>query len=60
MNWEPWIHLLHVGAALIWVGGGVMLSVVGIRARRSGDIDVIAEFAGLLSYAGLRVFTPPS
>jgi len=58
MDWEPWIHFAHVTAAVVWVGGGVMLSLVGVRARRSEDLAVVGEFARLLSYAGLRVFTP--
>lgn len=58
MDWEPWIHFAHVTAATVWVGGGVMLSLVGIRARRSDDIAVVGEFVRLLSFAGLRVFTP--
>jgi uncharacterized membrane protein len=35
-----------------------MLSIVGLRARRSGDMAVIGEFARMLSYIGLRVFAP--
>jgi uncharacterized membrane protein len=58
MDWEPWIHFAHIAGAVVWVGGGVMLSLVGLRARRSGDAAVVGEFARLLSYAGLRVFTP--
>lgn len=58
MDWEPWIHFVHVAAAVVWVGGGVTLSLVGLRARRSTDPAVVGEFAKLLSYAGLRVFTP--
>jgi uncharacterized membrane protein len=58
MDLEPWIHFTHVAAAAIWVGGGVLLSVVGLRARRSDEGAVVADFARLLSYAGLRVFTP--
>src|SRR5205823_11751175 len=58
MDWEPWIRFVHVLAALVWVGGGVMLSLVGLRARRSGDLAVIGEFTRTLSYVGLRVFTP--
>ena len=26
---EPWIHSIHVLGAIIWVGGGVMLSLIG-------------------------------
>jgi uncharacterized membrane protein len=58
MDLEPWIHFAHITAAVVWVGGGVMLAVVAIRARRSEDLAVVAEFARLLSFAGLRVLTP--
>ena len=55
---EPWIHFLHVLGAIIWVGGGVMLSLVGAHARKSEDPRMMGEFARTLSYVGLRVFTP--
>src|SRR5512138_1719482 len=55
---EPWIHFLHVLGAIIWVGGGVMLSLIGARARKSEDPRLIGEFARMLSYVGLRVLTP--
>ena len=55
---EPWIHFAHVLGAIIWVGGGVMLSFIGARVRRSEDPSMMAEFARTLSYAGLRLFTP--
>ena len=55
---EPWIHFIHVLGASIWVGGGVMLSLIGARARKSEDPRLIGEFARTLSYVGLRVLTP--
>ena len=58
MNLEPWLHLAHIAAAIVWLGGGVVLSLVGLRARQSGDLAVLREFARDLSYVGLRVFTP--
>jgi uncharacterized membrane protein len=58
MDVEPWIHLAHVAAAAVWVGGGVVLSIIGIRARRSDDPAAIGEFARLLPFIGLRVFMP--
>jgi hypothetical protein len=36
----------------------VILSLLGARARQSGDLAVLREFARTLSYVGLRVFTP--
>jgi uncharacterized membrane protein len=58
MSLEPWLHFAHIAGAVIWVGGGLMLALIGVRARRSGEVAVLAEFARTLSYAGLRVFTP--
>jgi uncharacterized membrane protein len=58
MTLELWLHLAHVASAIVWVGGGVMLSLVGVRVRRSEDRAVLAEFAETLSYLGLRLFTP--
>ena len=58
MDLVPWLHLVHITAATVWVGGGVTESVIGARARRSENPVVIADFARLLSYVGLRVFTP--
>jgi uncharacterized membrane protein len=58
MDLEPWIHFAHVSGAIVWVGGGVMLSLVGLRVRSSADWAVFGEFARLLSYVGLRVFLP--
>ena len=55
---EPWIHFIHVLGAIIWVGGGVMLSLIGGRVRKSEDPRLIGEFARTLSYVGLRVLTP--
>ncbi len=58
MSLEPWLHFAHITGAVIWVGGGVMLSIIGGRARRSGNVALLGEFARTLSYVGLRVFTP--
>ena len=58
MTLELWLHFAHVAGAILWVGGGVTLSVVGARARQSDNLAVIGEFARMLSYIGLRVFTP--
>lgn len=58
MDLDPWLHVAHILGAIVWVGGGLMLSVIGIRARRSGDIGVIRDFAQTLAYVGMRLFVP--
>jgi uncharacterized membrane protein len=58
MSIGPWLHLAHVAGAIIWVGGGVLLSVIALRVRRSGDVAILGDFAGTLSWVGLRVLSP--
>jgi uncharacterized membrane protein len=36
----------------------VVLSAIGIRARRTGDLAIIRDIAQTLAYVGLRVFMP--
>jgi len=55
---EPWLLFLHILGAIIWIGGGIMLSLIAARTRRSDDPRSIAEFAKTLSYVGLRVLAP--
>ncbi len=57
MDVEPWVHFLHVAAASVWVGGGIIMAVVGVHTRRSTDPARLADFAQLLPFAGLRVLT---
>ena len=47
-----WLLFAHVLAAMVWVGGLVMLVAVGTRTRRSGDPDAIARFVRSLRVLG--------
>jgi uncharacterized membrane protein len=58
MELQTWLRFAHIVGAIVWVGGGVMLSLVGLRARRSGNMVIIGEFARMLSYVGLGVLAP--
>lgn len=58
MNLYPWLVLLHVLAAMLWIGGSVALNVLGTRARASGDPASRVEFVRSLSYVGPRVLAP--
>ena len=53
-----WLLFAHIAGAMVWVGGGLMLSVIGMRTKGTGDLHSIREFAKTLSFVGLRVFTP--
>ncbi len=58
MGLEHWLLFLHVLGAIVWIGGGLTLSLVGWRARSSGDLSVAAEFSKTLRRVGLPLFTP--
>ena len=47
---------VHILAAMTWVGGGLLLSLLGSRARR--DPAGAAGFATFLPYVGIRVLMP--
>jgi uncharacterized membrane protein len=52
------LKLLHIAAAMVWLGGGALLGVVALRARRSRDARVLGDFAKTLPYVGLRLLMP--
>jgi uncharacterized membrane protein len=53
-----WLLFAHVLAAMVWVGGLVMLVAVGTRMRRSGDQDAVARFVRSLRVLGPAVLAP--
>ena len=57
---HEWLKLIHVLAAMVWVGGAVVMQVVAIRAMASRDPGRQATFSADVEWLGLRVFTPAS
>lgn len=58
MSLQSWLLFLHVTAAMVWVGGGVAMGVLGLRVRRRPDRGSLSEFSAALGQVGLRVFMP--
>jgi uncharacterized membrane protein len=52
--------LLHVVAAIVWLGGGLTLSVLGARIAKQRDASRMAAFAKDVEWIGNRVFIPAS
>ncbi len=52
-----WLHVLF---SILWVGGNVMLNLVAIRARTSGDGAQLASLFRTLAWFGERYFMPVS
>jgi uncharacterized membrane protein len=51
---------LHIAAAMVWVGGALMMQFFGLRALGSRDPARVAILGGDIEWLGLRVLTPSS
>lgn len=50
--------LIHVVVAVFWVGGGILLTVLALRAERAKDPEEMAHIARQAVFAGERLFAP--
>ena len=60
MDWYSIVKLLHVISAVVWVGGGLMLAIMGTRAAMSGDMQATALAMKTTGDMGGRVMMPAS
>ncbi len=49
---------LHVVVAVIWVGGDITLTTLGIVFERRGDGETLAALGRMGAWVGTRVYTP--
>ncbi len=54
------LKFVHVYSVVAWVGGGVLLNILGTRLSRAGTAQQLADFGAQVEWVGLRVFTPLS
>ena len=53
-----WLLFLHVLAAMVWLGGGVMLSALAARVLRDPDPGAAGRFTASLRVLGPLVLAP--
>src|SRR5947209_14290700 len=58
LHWYAFFRVIHVSVAVFWVGGGVLLTILGLRAERSTDPKEMATLARQAAFAGERLFAP--
>jgi len=58
LHWYALFRVVHVTVAVFWVGGGLLLNVLGLRAERSTDPMEMATLARQAAFAGERLFAP--
>jgi uncharacterized membrane protein len=57
-HWYGLFKLIHVTFAVVWVGGGALLTTLAIVAERSDDPMQIAGVARQAAFVGEKVFAP--
>jgi len=55
---DDWLLFSHVLAAMIWVGGGVVLAATAARILRDPEPGAVARFTGSLRVVGPLVLAP--
>ena len=53
-----WLLFLHILAAMVWVGGAVLLGVLAIRAVQDGDPGAVGKFVANMRVIGPVVLAP--
>jgi uncharacterized membrane protein len=53
-----WLLFLHVLAAMVWLGGGVMLAALASRALRAQNADAVERFTSHLRLLGPLLLAP--
>jgi uncharacterized membrane protein len=57
-HWYAFFKVVHVTGAVLWVGGGLTLTILALRAERSTDPAEMAMIARSAAFVGERVFAP--
>jgi uncharacterized membrane protein len=55
---HDWLLFLHVVAAMVWVGGGIVVAALAARVLRDPAPGAVAQFVGTLRVIGPRVLAP--
>jgi uncharacterized membrane protein len=59
-SWYNVFKSIHVLAAIIWLGGGSMITVLAWRAQRAKDTGQLLQIGKQAEWLSMRVFVPAS
>jgi uncharacterized membrane protein len=59
-TWFAIFKLVHVGVATFWVGGGLLITVLAMRAERAKSPEELLGIARQAAFAGEKLFAPAS
>lgn len=59
-GWYTAFKFLHVGSAVIWIGGALIMVLLGVRADRTKNDAEMVAIVRQVAWAGERIFVPAS
>jgi uncharacterized membrane protein len=59
-SWYDVWKTIHVLGAIVWLGGGAMITLLAWRARRAKDDNQLLQIAKQAEWLSVRVFVPSS
>jgi len=57
-HWYALFRLVHVGVAVFWVGGGMVIVLLALRSERADDSEELVTIARQAAFVGERFFAP--
>jgi uncharacterized membrane protein len=60
VGWSELLLFLHVSAAVVWLGGGLLVQVLGARVAGAGDPARMEALGRDIAWIGSRVFAAAS
>jgi hypothetical protein len=57
-HWFALFKWIHVSVAVFWVGGGLLLTILGLKAGMSDDPNEVVLLARWAGWVGERLFAP--
>src|SRR5438132_13418737 len=57
-SWYLAFKAVHVGFAVVWIGGGSLLTILGVLAERRNDANELATIGRQAAFVGEKLFAP--
>jgi len=57
-HWYALFRVVHVIVAVFWVGGGLLLTVLGLKAEMADDPNEVVTLARWAAWVGEKLFAP--
>jgi hypothetical protein len=60
MDWYTIVKFLHIASAVIWIGGGLIMVLLGVKADRAKNDAEIVGVVRQVAWAADRIYVPAS